>query len=263
MHPPAAAARSDRALGNPVLGGAYVLRGLALITRPGLRRYVALPLVLNTLVLAALVVWSSRSFEHLLDWTLSRVAPGLDGVLRALAWLVFAALAGWLVFHVFVITVTILGSPFYALMAQKLEAQLTGCREQAPFRLRALAQEMCYTLGQEARKAVYFALLVVPCLLLFLVPGINVLAPFALVLYSAWTLGLECIDFPLSAHRIPFRRQRRLARRKLLRTLGFGGTAVLLTLIPGLNLVAIPAAVAGATALWVDRVRAEAQGAGV
>ena len=34
-------------------------------------------------------------------------------------------------------------------------------------------------------------------------------------------------------------------------SLGFGGGVMLFTSIPGLNLIAMPAAVAGATSLWV------------
>ena len=45
---------------------------------------------------------------------------------------------------------------------------------------------------------------------------------------------------------------------KRLTALGFGGGVMLMMLIPGLNFLAMPAAVAGATALWVDRLKQEA-----
>jgi CysZ protein len=36
---------------------------------------------------------------------------------------------------------------------------------------------------------------------------------------------------------------------------GFGGAALVLTLIPVVNFIAVPTAVAGATALWVGELR--------
>ena len=40
--------------------------------------------------------------------------------------------------------------------------------------------------------------------------------------------------------------------------LGFGAGVTVITIVPGLNLVAMPAAVIGATLLWCDRFRGHA-----
>ncbi|MCC8998345.1 MAG: EI24 domain-containing protein, partial [Candidatus Contendobacter sp.] len=50
---------------------------------------------------------------------------------------------------------------------------------------------------------------------------------------------------------LTFREQRRLLRRHWPLTLGFGGMTLLLTLIPVLNFLVMPAAVIGATLMWV------------
>ena len=56
-------------------------------------------------------------------------------------------------------------------------------------------------------------------------------------------------------HNIRFKEQRaRLGQKKLL-SLGFGGSTLLATMIPLVNFFVMPAAVAGATALWVEQLK--------
>ena len=64
-------------------------------------------------------------------------------------------------------------------------------------------------------------------------------------------LALEYSDYPLGNRGLSFRDQRRLLRKHWPRTLSFGGMTLLLTLIPVLNFLAMPAAVIGATLMWV------------
>lgn len=95
-----------------------------------------------------------------------------------------------------------------------------------------------------------------PLGLLFLIPGINVAAPFIWALFSAWMLAIEYLDYPMANHALHFATQRRILRGNRLLAYGFGGGTLLLTMIPVLNFIAMPAAVAGATALWVEELRA-------
>jgi CysZ protein len=63
-------------------------------------------------------------------------------------------------------------------------------------------------------------------------------------------LALEYADYPLGNRGLNLRAQRRLLRRRWPLALGFGGMTLLFTLIPGLNLLVMPAAVIGATLMW-------------
>jgi CysZ protein len=53
--------------------------------------------------------------------------------------------------------------------------------------------------------------------------------------------------------RFPDQRKRLRSRRML--SLGFGGGSLLMTMIPVVNFFAMPASVAGATAMWVKEHR--------
>jgi CysZ protein len=90
---------------------------------------------------------------------------------------------------------------------------------------------------------------------LFLIPVLYPVAPFLWLAFGAWMLALEYADYPMGNHGLRFPEQRRRLREQRLTSLGFGATALLLTMIPVVNFVAMPAAVAGATALWVQRFK--------
>jgi CysZ protein len=248
--------------GGPLQGARYVLRGLGVLSTPGLRRYVILPILLNLLLLSGVILLGVQGFSAVMDWAIAGTVGELPGAFRAVLWVIFALLVGWMLLNVFVATSTLLGSPFYALLSQRLETMLRG--EPAPqASWKEIWEEVCHTLVQELHKFAYFLLLAIPFLLLFLIPGVNFAAPFLFLLYSCWVMGLECIDFPLANHLIPFAVQRRILRQRMVRTMSFGSTALLLSLIPGINLVALPAAVAGATILWVEELEQELSVAGV
>ena len=85
------------------------------------------------------------------------------------------------------------------------------------------------------------------------------LSPIAWGLYGAWILAVEYADYPMANAGLRPRAQRARLRDERRLALGFGTGVLVLTLVPGLNLVAMPSAVIGATLLWCDRLgRADA-----
>jgi CysZ protein len=57
----------------------------------------------------------------------------------------------------------------------------------------------------------------------------------------------------MSNHGILFRQQRQRLRQQRMLVMGFGSAVMLLTLVPVVNFLAMPAAVIGATLMWVER----------
>ncbi len=238
-----------------LLGAGYVLRGLRLIRRPGLRRFVVMPLLLNSALFALGIWWGYQ----LLD---SEVIPRLPGWLAWARWLLvplFVVTASIIVFFTFSLLANLVGAPFNALLAERVERLLGGAPPDQGGGLWRLAGEALRSLGAELAKLLYLARWALPLLLLFLVPGLNALAPFAWAAFSAWMLALEYADYPMGNHAIPFRCQRRILRRRRGLAWGFGGAILLLTSVPLVNFLVMPVAVAGATALWVERLRGEAE----
>ena len=103
-------------------------------------------------------------------------------------------------------------------------------------------------------KLLYFIGWALPLVPLSLIPAVNMAAPPLWILFGAWMLALEYADYPLSNRGLSFRDQRRLLRRHWPLALGFGSVVLLLTLIPLVNFLAMPAAVIGATLMWTQEV---------
>jgi len=86
---------------------------------------------------------------------------------------------------------------------------------------------------------------------------INLAAPFLWAYFMAWMLSLEYADYPMDNHGIRFRQVRASLRTRRLTSMGFGGMATLCSFVPLLNLLVMPAAVAGATLYWVRELEAD------
>lgn len=239
-------------LSNPFSGVLYFLSGLKLITRSGVRRYVLIPLLINVILFGGLIVLGIHQFEALLDWLM----PDIPEWLQWLAWLFWAffALATLLiVFYTFTLIANLVSAPFNGYLASAVERHLTGHPPvtAAPSGVGGVLAETSGILLQEAGKLFYLASRSLPVLLLFLIPVLNVAAPLIWLVLSAWMLALEYMDFPMGNHGIRFATTRQRLAQKPMLSLGFGGAAMVGTLIPFFNLLVIPVAVAGATAMWV------------
>ncbi|MFZ1492287.1 MAG: sulfate transporter CysZ, partial [Candidatus Competibacter denitrificans] len=155
------------------------------------------------------------------------------------------------VFYAFALVANLIAAPFNGLLAEQVEKMLDSPANSVPppsggGGWRDLVLSPVAGLG----RLVYFLLWLIPLIILLFVPVVNVVAPFVWLLSTAWTLALEYADYPLGKRGMSFENQRQLLRRHWPLTLGFGGMTLLLTLIPILNFLAMPAAVIGATLMW-------------
>jgi CysZ protein len=180
-----------------------------------------------------------------LDWLAWLLLPiAVLGVL-VIVWLGFTLLAN------------LFGSPFNGILSERVQ------REYAPdLKIGALSawKEAIKAPYFELVKIGYFLLLAIPPLILTVIPGVNVLAPLVWAIYGSWILAVEYCDYPMANDGIGLREQKSRLRQDRWLALGFGAGVMTLTLIPGLNLVAMPSAVIGATLLWCDRLASRANG---
>jgi CysZ protein len=232
------------------VGAGYAWRGFKLIREPRIRVFVIIPLLIN-IVLFSLGIYCVAAG---LDYVLQTFLPSWLDWLRFILWPIFALASLVIVFYAFTILANLVASPFNGMLAAAVERQLTGQLDERPFSWRVVSQELLRTIGSELRKIVYFVLWAVPCLILFVIPGINVIAAPLWFLFGAWMLAIEYIDCPLGNHDQPFPVVKDLLRTRRRLALGFGSCVMTLTMIPVLNFVAMPVAIAGATALYVDEL---------
>jgi CysZ protein len=119
----------------------------------------------------------------------------------------------------------------------------------------SLVASIAPAVAGELGKIWYLVSRALPLLLLFLVPGLNVLAPLAWLAFGFWFLAVEYCDYPMGNHGLNPVEQRRQLRGRRLKSLAFGAGVAVLMLIPGIQLAAMPAAVIAATCLWVEDLK--------
>jgi CysZ protein len=236
-------------LADITTGTRALARAFSLLNLPGVRIYVVIPLLINFLLFGFLIWYGHSLFTPFVDWLMSFV-PGFLDFLETLIWLFFGVLAAMTVFFAFTPVANIIAAPFNALMAEKIEIQLTGRAPSSDISFMKMALD---AIASQLRKLGYIALWALGLFLVTLIPGINLIAPLLWVVFGSWLLSLEYFDYPMGNHDIVFSEQkRRLAQRRGI-SLGFGGGVMIMTSIPIVNFFAMPVAVAGATLLWVEQ----------
>lgn len=239
---------------NSFSGMHYLFEGLRLIRQPGLRRYVAVPLLVSTVFFTGAMFGLSFWLELLINLLLGYLPSWLNW-LRYLLWPVFAIAGVLIIFYSFSLVTNFIAAPFNGMLAEAVEQHLGG-KPIDTGGWKALARDIIPSLLSELSKLLYFLLRAVPLGLLFLIPGLNIAAPFLWALFSAWMLTIEYVDYPMANHMLHFSEQRKLLRQRRLLSYGFGGSSLLMTMIPLVNFFAMPVSVAGATAMWVRELKA-------
>lgn len=229
---------------GPVASVGCLLRGLKLLAHPGLRHFVWIPLLVN-MVLYSLGAWLGA---HYFTALLNSLIPAWLEWLRWLLWPLFALLLFGIAFFSFTVVANLLASPFYGVLAEKVEQTLGSTPSQTHRSPGAWAE-----FSAALQRIGYFGLRALPIVALSLIPGVNALAPFLWMAFGAWSLALEYLAYPLEARGHSFSQQRELLKVRRLDALSFGGAISLGLAVPLLNILIPPAAVVGAVLFCAGR----------
>lgn len=235
-------------------GMEYLLQGFKLITKPGIKRYVIIPMIINIIVFAGFIScayhytgianhWLNEHLPHWLQW--------IDWLL----WILF--ILGILFFFVYVFTIiaNIIAAPFNGFLSEKVEEHITGQKLKDELSFKELCLLLPKTISRQFQLLFYFLPRALIMLILFFIPGINLLAGILWFLFSAWMMTIQYLDYPFDNHHISFKNMIECMKKDRLTHTSFGVLTTTLSIIPLINLFVIPAAVAGITALWVENHR--------
>ncbi|MDS4029013.1 MAG: sulfate transporter CysZ [Candidatus Contendobacter sp.] len=230
-------------------GAGYALTGLRWLPKAGLRGFVAIPLLINTLLFGGGIWWGANQLQRL-DRAVQGWLPDWLAWLHWLLWPLFVLTVLVVVFYTFSLAANVIAAPFNGLLAARVERMIDPAGRVPPRPAETSWRELLLSPLGELRKLLYFVAWAIPPLVLSFVPAVNMVAPVVWAVSTAWMLALEYADYPLGNRGMGLKAQRQLLRQRPLLVLGFGGMTLLLTLIPVLNFLAMPAAVIGATLLW-------------
>ena len=172
-------------------------------------------------------------------------------------WPLFALTFYGLVFLSFTIIANIIASPFNGPLAAAVEKHISGVISTESNK--SLLDEIKDSVGNEFIKLKYSLYLMMPLIFLsllsFAFPLISPLVAILWFIYAVWVLTLEYADFPMANHGMAFKHIREKLSEKRFLSLGFGSIVMFATLIPIINFLVMPAAVAGATKMYLNEFK--------
>lgn len=158
-------------------------------------------------------------------------------------------------YFLFTSITNLIAAPFNGLLSEKVEQYESG-EHIADEGLVGLVKDIPRTLGRELQKMWYYLPRALGFFLLSLV--LPVIGQVIWFVWVCWMMAIQYLDYPFDNHKQPFTRMRFELRAQKGKTLSFGLGVTVLTMIPFINLIVMPLAVAGATSLWVDHYRRKA-----
>lgn len=236
-------------------GVRYLFRGFGLIHKKGVRRYAYLPMAINTLLFSFAIWFGISEFDQWINALMPTWLPdwAIDFIMWLL-WPIFAAMIALLVFFTFSIVANILAAPFNGALAEAVEINLSG-KTPPTVGWNQVLKDAPKMIFNEIRKLVYLIIWMIPLLILSFIPVINIVSPPLWLFFSSWMLALDYHDYPMGNHQLLFKEQRAVLKQRRSLALGFGLATMGATMIPIVNFFVIPAAVAGATALFVEQLK--------
>lgn len=233
--------------GNPWQGANFFLQGLKRLKEPGLRRYVLVPLLINAVLMGSATWWGIG----LVNGWLESLANWLPSWLAWLYWLLMPVAVLTLVVvlaYSFSTILMVLMAPFSGLLSEQVDK---GYGNSIP--PETIPTMIKRTLWREMVKLGYLLPRYLGLLILSFIPVVNVVAPALWLIFAAWVVALQYLDYPFDNRQLSFKQAKVSIGEDWLTALGFGGAVLLLLTIPVLNWLVIPAAVIGATMMSHER----------
>lgn len=232
-------------------GAGYFIKGFSLINTKGIRPFVLIPLTVNILLFATAFTYAFTLIDEYM-MMLTNWLPEMFHWLTYLLWpmsvivvlvfssFIFSSVANWI------------AAPFNGLLAEKVEANLTGAPE-VPGGIMDIIKDVPRTFSREWCKFRYYLPRALGFFILSFIPIIGQIMWF---LFLSWMMAVQYKDYGFDNHKIPFPEMRAQLKTKQGLSYSFGMTTAIFSMIPFVNLVVMPVAICGATAIWVDHYKA-------
>jgi len=242
-------------------GAGYFIKGFELLRSKGIRRFVFIPLMVNIILFSIAFYSLFLQLDHYMliiqDWL-----PEYFSWLTALLWpvallflliifsFIFSSVANWL------------AAPFNGLLSEKIEELLLikkGSTQKNPSSstvlggINEVVKDVPRTLSREWCKLKYYLPRAIGFFILYWI--LPIIGQVLWFLFLAWMMAVQYKDYAFDNHKINFDEMRYVLKENKGLSMSFGMTTAVFSMIPIVNLVVMPVAICGATALWVDHYR--------
>lgn len=240
---------------TPKNGLQYFFEGFSIMMRPGLKRFVFMPILVNILVLGSAFTWLFFQVDSWVNYLLGFLPTWLHWLSYLLWPLILSSIL--LIFGYFFSTLAnIIAAPFNGFLAEKVEEELSGIpAKELPWS--DFVKDVPRMINRELVRLGYYLPRAIVLLIISFIPVINIISPLLWFLFGSWMMVIQYCDYAFDNHKIPFTQMKETLKKDRLNNMPFGALVTLITVIPLINLFIMPAAVCGGTAMWVDRYRGQ------
>jgi len=230
-------------------GAGLVREAFGLIRRRDILPWVIAPITLNIVIYSAMV-WFAVSRVNPLINQMVEMLPNWLAFLEWFAWVASVILLLIVTAYTFTFVANLIGSPLNSVLAEKVLIA-EGGKPVSNSGALGLIAAIPVSLAREGAKLAYILPRLLVVLVISFIPPFNLVSPIIWFVFGAWSLALEYTDYGAEAtgHRFPAVRARAASNRT--GWLGLGALGMVVTMIPVINLVAMPAMVCAGTLLWV------------
>lgn len=238
---------------TPKNGLQYFFEGFSIMMRPGLKRFVFMPILVNILVLGSAFTWLFFQVDSWVNYLLGFLPTWLHWLSYLLWPLILSSIL--LIFGYFFSTLAnIIAAPFNGFLAEKVEEELSGIpAKELPWS--DFVKDIPRMINRELVRLGYYLPKAIVLLIISFIPVINIISPLLWFLFGSWMMVIQYCDYAFDNHKISFTQMKETLKKDRLNNMPFGALVTLITVIPLINLFIMPAAVCGGTAMWVDRYR--------
>jgi len=228
---------------NPLFALSCLLQGVKMLSHPQLRKYLLIPLIINVVLYSGAFVLGYHSVLALIHDFIPDWLSWLNWILWPLFFISFLIIG----FFTFTLFANLIAAPYYSVLSAKVLQIITD--QDMPIE----EQSWLKVFVGELKRLSYLLLRILPLLLLFLIPVVNLVAPILWAIFAAWGIAMEFMAYPLESRGLTFPAQKQFLQKNRLGALSFGGVTSVCLALPLVNLFIGQAAVIGAT-IYVHRL---------
>jgi len=228
---------------NPLIAAGFLYRGIKLLTNPKLRLFILIPVLINIVLYSIAMALGYYYVDKLIAQFIPVSLHWLSWILWPLFFISFFVVG----FFTFTVLANLIASPFYGILSAKTLSIISG-------KAQIVEQPVSKVIIAELKRVLYIVTRMLPLLVLFFIPVVNIIASFVLSVFGAWCLAMEFMAYPLENEGLLFVDQKRLIKTVWLGALTFGAVTMIGLTLPLLNIIIGPAAVIGST-LYVYELR--------
>lgn len=230
---------------NPLFALSCLLQGIQLLSHPQLRKYLLIPLFINIVLYSCAFVLGYHSVSAIIQQLLPNWLSWLNWVFWPLFFISFFIIG----FFTFTLLANLIAAPYYS----QLSAQVLRLISDQPQTITEQAWHVVFF--GELRRLAYLLAWMLPLLVLFLIPVVNLIAPIIWSGFAFWAVSMEFMAYPLENSGLTFVEQKEFMQQTRWSGFCFGCLIGICLTLPVINLFIGQAAVIGAT-IYVDKLNA-------